>query len=142
MNYLVIGIVISVSFSIVPLIAQGFIVYRRKTQNQMEWLKHHGMTVREPVAEVQTGQDWKYEKGWDRDPWGGNLKQKRTWQTYHEVTAHWMDLRTKQVYTFRGKVWSDEVTGKLIEGHPVRVIVDPHHPSRYRMDFQSLSEHI
>lgn len=51
-----------------------------------------------------------------------------------------MDLRTKQVYTFRGKVRSDAVTGKLEEGHPVRVIVDPDNPSRYCMDFQSMSE--
>ncbi len=142
MNILVSGIAIAVCFIIVPLIASGFIENRRNTQDHMEWLKHHGMSVRAPVAQVQTGQDWKYEQGWYRDPWDGRLKQKRTWQTYNEVTAHWMDLRTKQVYTFRGKVWSDEVTGRLVEGHPVRVLVDPHHPSQYSMDFQSLSEQI
>jgi hypothetical protein len=68
------------------------------------------------------------------------LKQKSTWQTYYDVTAHWMDLRTKQVYTFRGKAWCDEVAGKLVEGDSVRIFVDLHHPSRYSMDFQSLSE--
>lgn len=140
MDYLVIGVAIVASLIIVPLIAKAFIENRRNTQDHMEWLKHHGMAVRAPVAQVQTGQDWKYEQGWYRDPWDGMLKQKSTWQTYYEVTAHWMDLRTKQVYTFRGKVWSDEVTEKLVEGHPVRVIVDPDNPSRYSMDFQSLSE--
>jgi hypothetical protein len=140
MDHLVIGVAIAASLIIVPLIAKGFIENKTNTQDHMEWLKHHGMPVRASVAQVQTGQDWKYEQGWDRDPWDGRLKQKSTWQTYYEVTAHWMDLRTKQVYTFRGKVWSDEVTGKLVEGDSVRVFVDPHHPSRYSMDFQPLSE--
>ena len=140
MHNLVIGVAIAASLIIVPLIATAFIENRRNTQDHMEWLKNHGILVSAPVAKVQTGQDWKYEQGWYRDPWDGMLKRKRTWQTYYEVTAHWMDLRTKQVYTFRGKVWSDEVTGKLGGSHPVRVIVDPHNPSRYCMDFQSLSE--
>jgi hypothetical protein len=140
MDHLVIGVAMAVGLIIVPLIAKGFIENSRNAQYHTEWLKHHGMPVRAPVTQVQTGQDWKYEQGWHRDPWDGMVKQKRTWQTYYEVTAHWMDLRTKQVYTFRGKVWSDEVTGKPVEGHPVRVIIDPHHPSRYSMDFQSLSE--
>jgi hypothetical protein len=142
MNQLVIGIAIAVSFLIVLLIVKGFIETRRNTQDHLEWLKHHGMSVKALVAHVQTGQGWRYEQGLYRDPWDGMLKQKRTWQTYYEVTAHWMDLRTKQVYTFCSKVWSDEVTGKLVEGHSIRVLVDPHHPSRYSMDFQSLSEQI
>ena len=140
MYNLVIGVAIAASLIIVPLIAMAFIENTRNTQDHMEWLKHHGMLVRASVAQVQTRQDWKYEQGWYRDPWDGMLKRKRTWQTYYEVTAHWMDLRTKQVYTFRGEVWSDAVTGKLEKGHLVRVIVDPHNPSRYCMDFQPMAE--
>ncbi len=140
MDKLVLGVVIVASLLIVSLSAMAFIENRRNTQDPMKWLKRHGMLVRVPVAQVQTGQDWKYVQGWYRDPRDGMLKRKRTWQTYYEVTAHWMDLRTKQVHTFRGKVWADEVTGKLGEGHPVRVTVDSHNPSQYSMDFQSLSE--
>ena len=140
MNNLVIGLAIAASLIIVPLIARVFIENRRNTQDDMEWLKSRGMLVRASVTQVETRQDWKYEQGWYRDPWDGMLKRKRAWQTYYEVTAHWMDLRTKQVYTFRGKVWSDAVTGQLGEGHPVRVIVDSDNPSRYCMDFQSISE--
>jgi hypothetical protein len=140
MDKLVFGVALAASLLIVPLIATAFIENRRNTQDPMKWLKHYGMLVRASVTQVQTGQDWKYGKGWYRDPWDGMLKLNRTWQTYYEVTADWMDLRTKQVYTFRGKVWSDEVTGKLGEGHPVRVIVDSHNPSRYSMDVQSLAE--
>ncbi len=138
MDHLVIGVAIAASLIIVPLIAKGFIENKRNTQDHMEWLKHHGRPVRASVAQVQTGQDWKYEQGCYRDPWDGRLKQKSTWQTYYDVTAHWMDLRTKQVYTFRGKAWSDELTNKPMEGHSVRVIVDDHNPTRYKMDLQSL----
>jgi hypothetical protein len=139
MYSLVIGVVIAASLIIVPLLAKDLIENRRNAQENMEWLKHHGMRVIATASQVQIGQDWKNEEGWRRDPWDGLLKQKKTWQTYYDFTAQWMDLRTKQVYTFRGKVWSDEVTGKPAEGHPVRVIVDPHNPGRYSMDFQSLS---
>ncbi len=141
MDPLVIGILAVVaSLIIVPLIAKDLVGNAGNAQETRQWLKHSDSMVRATVIQVQTGQDWKYEQGWDRDPWEGSLKQKRTWQTYYDVTAHWMDLRTKQVYTLRGKVWSDEVAGQLVEGDSVRVFVDPHHPSRYSMDFQSLSE--
>lgn len=139
MDPLVIGVAIATSLVIVPLVAKNLVENRRNAQDNMEWLKHHGMRVTATAAQVQTGQDWKYEDGGWRDPWDGMVKQKKTWQTYYDVTAQWMDLRTKQVYTFRGKVWADEVTGKPMEGHPVGVIVDPHNPSRYSIDFQSLS---
>ena len=55
MDYLVIGVAIAASLIIVPLIAKAFIENRRNTQDHMEWLKHHGMPVRAPVAQVQTG---------------------------------------------------------------------------------------
>ncbi|HXZ04659.1 MAG TPA: hypothetical protein VEH81_07475 [Ktedonobacteraceae bacterium] len=138
MDKLVIGVTIAISFLIVSLIV--FIENRRNAQDHTEWLKYHGMIVKASVAQVQTRQDWKYEQEWYRDSWDGMLKRKRTWQMYYEVTAHWMDLRTKQLYTFHGKVWSDAVTGRLEEGNPIRVIVDPDNPKRYSMDFQSIPE--
>ena len=140
MNPLVIGILaFAVSLVIVPLFAKDLIENTSNAQETRQWLKHSGRQVRATVIQVQMGQDWKYEQGWDRDPWEGSLKQKKTWQTYYDVTAHWMDPRTKQVYTFRGKAWSDELTNKPVEGHPVRVVVDDHNPMRYKMDLQFLS---
>jgi hypothetical protein len=135
MNPLMIGILaFAVSLVIVPLIAKDLIENTSNAQETRQWLEHSGRQVRATVTQLQTGQDWKYEQGWDRDPWEGSLKQKKTWQMYYDVTAHWMDPRTKQVYTFHGKVWSDELTNKPVEGHPVRVIVDDHNPIRHKMD--------
>ena len=117
MDKLILGVAIAASLLIVPLIATAFIENRRNSSDPMKWLKRHGMLVRVQVAQVQTGQDWKYGQGWYRDPWDGMLKRKRTWQTHYEVT------------------------GKPGKGHPVRVIVDSRNPSRYRMDVPpSLSE--
>jgi len=139
MHVLLIGIAVTASFIIVPLIAKNLVENMRNEHENMEWLNQDGIRVLAVVTNVQTRQDWKYIEGWYRDPWDGTAKQKKTWQTCYEVTAQWIDPQTKQVYRFCSEAWSDDVTGKPIEGSAVQVIVDPHNLSRYVIDFQSLS---
>jgi hypothetical protein len=134
-----IGIAVAASLIIVPLVAKNLIENPRNAHENMEWLNQYGIRVMATVTHVQTRQDWKCVEGWCRDPWDGSSKQKKTWQTYYEVTAQWIDPRTQQVYRSRDKAWSDDVTRKPVEGKTVQVIVDPHNPRRYIIDFQSLS---
>ena len=83
MDPLVIGIIaFAASLIIVPLSAKVLIENTSNAQETRQWLKHSGRQVRATVTQVQTGQDWKYEQGWYRDPWEGSLKQKKTWQTF------------------------------------------------------------
>lgn len=139
MHLLLIGIVVTASLIIVPLIAKNLIENTRNTHENMEWLNQYGKRVMATVTHVQIRQDWKDVEGWYRDPWDGTSKQNKTWQTCYEVTAQWIDPRTKQVYRFCSEAWSDDVTRKPVEGNTVQVIVDPHSPRRYVIDFQSLS---
>jgi hypothetical protein len=144
MHLLVIGITITASLIIiiVPLLAKSPIENMRnahENHENMEWLNQYGKRLMATVAHVQISQDWKDVDGWYRDPWDGTSKQKKTWQTYYEIITQWIDPRTKQVYRFRSKPWSDDVTRKPVEGNTVQVIVDPHNPRRYIIDFQSLS---
>ncbi len=69
---------------------------------------------------------------------GGVVRQK-TWQTYYDVTAEWIHGRTKQRYTFRGKVWADDIAKIPTTRQTIVFIVDLRHPQRYAVDLQSLS---
>lgn len=124
MHLLVIGITITASLIIiiVPLLAKSPIENTRNAHENMEWLNQYGKRVMATVTHVQISQDWKDVDGWYRDPWDGTSKQKKTWQTYYEITTQWIDPRTKQVYRFRSKPWSDDVPRKPVEGNTVQVI--------------------
>ena len=139
MHVLLIGIVVTASLIIVPLIAKNLVENMSNAHENMEWLDHYGIRMLATVIYVQTRQDWKYIEGWYRDPWDGTAKQNKIWQTCYEVTTQWIDPQTKQVYRFCGEAWSDDVPGKPVEGKTVQVIVDPHNLRRYVIDFQSLS---
>lgn len=143
MHPLIIGLIALTCFIII-LFAVGILFVVGKLiknmlnlHNNAEWLNRHGKRIMATVVQVQTGQDWKYEEGWERDAWDG-WQQKKSWQTYYDVTTRWKDSRTKRVYTFYSKVWSCEVTKQPVEGDKVDVIVDPRKPRRYRMDFHSI----
>ena len=139
MHLLVIGIAVLASLIVVPLIAKKFIENTRNAHENMEWLNQYGKRMMATVTQVQTRQDWKDVEGWYRDPWDGTSKQNKIWQTCYEITAQWIDPRTKQVHRFCSEAWSDDVTRKPVEGNTVQVIVDPHNLRRYVIDFQSLS---
>src|SRR5581483_462356 len=107
----------------------------RNTRANMEWFNQHRIRVQATVTHVQIGQDWQDEEGCHRDPWDGFLKQNKTWQTYHVITAQWMDRQTQQVFTFRSKAWPNDLTKKPVAGDTLEILVDPSNPRRYIMDF-------
>src|SRR2546421_2453534 len=93
-----------------------------------------GARVLVTITDVQIGQDWKEGERWERSLWDGRLVRQKTWQKYYDVTAGWMHAQTKQSYTFRSKLWSDDVAKPPTTGQTVVFIVDLRHPQHSAVD--------
>jgi hypothetical protein len=139
MTLLLIGINAVVSMLFLAFLALAFI---RKVRNARDdaWLPmQDGARVLTTITDVQIGQDWKVGERWERSLWDGRLVKQKTWQTYYDVTAKWVDAQTKQSYFFRSKFWSDDVAKKPTTGQTVVFIADIRHPHRSAVDVQSFS---
>jgi hypothetical protein len=111
----------------------------RNAHEGTQWPLRDGTRVLTTITDVQSKQDWKEEERWERNPWDGRLVRQRTWHTSYEVTARWVHGQTKQSYTLRSTVWSEEVARIPTTGQTVVFIVDRRHPQRSAVDWQSLS---
>jgi hypothetical protein len=98
-----------------------------------------GARVLATITDVQIRQEWKQGERWERSLWDGRLTRQKTWQTYYDLTAVWMQTQTKHSYLFRSKVWSDDVAKPPTAGQTVVFIVDRRHPQRSAVDVQSFS---
>jgi len=132
------GITIVVSLLIVASLALAIRGYVRNAHD-VQWPRGDETPVLATITEVQIKQDWKEGERWERSTWDGSLVRQRTWQTYYDVTAQWMHSQTKQSYTFRSKVWSDDVAKTPTAGDTIVFIVDLRHLQQYAVDLQSLS---
>ncbi len=137
---LTIGISAFVSLLIIASLALTIMWLVRNARDGVQRPMRDGKRLLATITDVQIKQDWKEGERWERNPWNGNLTRQKTWQTYYDMTAEWMPSQTKQKYTFRSKVWSDEVAKTPTKGHTIVFIVDLRHPQRYTVDLQSLSD--
>src|SRR6266699_1504655 len=136
MSPLMSGITIVVILLIVASLALAIRGYVRNAHD-VQWPRRDGTSVLATITDVQIKQDWKEGERWERSTWDGSLVRQRTWQTYYDVTAQWMHSQTKQSYTFRSKVWSDDVAKTPTAGDTIVFIVDLRHPQQYAVDLQS-----
>ena len=139
MSPLMSGITIVVILLIVASLALAIRGYVRNAHDDVQWPRRDGTPVLATITDVQIKQDWKEGERWERSTWDGSLVRQRTWQTYYDVTAQWMHSQTKQSYTFRSTVWSDDVAKTPTAGDTIVFIVDLRHPQQYAVDLQSLS---
>ena len=139
MSPLMSGITIVVILPIVASLALAITGYVRNAHGDVQWPRRDGTSVLATITDVQIKQGWKEGERWERSTWDGNLVRQRTWRTYYDVTAQWMQSQTKQSYTFRSKVWSDDVAKTPTAGDTIVFIVDLRHPQQYAVDLQSLS---
>ena len=115
---------------------------RRKVRNarhDVYWPMRAGVRVLATITDVQIRQEWKQGERWERSLWDGRLVRQKTRQMYYDVTAGWMHAQTKQSYTFRSKVWSDDVAKPPTTGQTVVFIADLRHPQHSAVDVQSIS---
>jgi hypothetical protein len=114
----------------------------RKVRNARDDVRlpmRDGARVLTTITDVQIGQDWKVGERWERNSWDGSLVKQKTWQTYYDVTAKWVDAQTKRSYFFHSKVWFDDVAKKPTPGQTVVFIADIRHPDRSSVEVQSFS---
>ena len=137
MKLLILGIVLAaiLLFILIPIVVRYVVKRSNKTQD-IHWLKQHGRQVIAHVVDVKTDQGWKYEDRSQWNSWEGRYEQARTWRTFYDITAIWMEPQTKQNYTFSFKLWADEVESKLDTNSIVPVVFDPKNPERYYVDLK------
>ncbi len=128
-----IGLVVMISLliisSIVLTIIEGMSNHRDVRRDRVR--------VMATVIDVQMKQDWRYCEEWERDVWSGDLKRKRTWQTYYDVAAQWVHPQTGHLYTSRIHIWSNGCTSKPVKGDSGAVWFDPHNLEWSCLDPQS-----
>jgi hypothetical protein len=137
MLLLMIGITAVASLLMMVALALAIMRQVRGARNEVQGSVRGGKQVVATITDVQVGQDWKEGERWERNPWDGTLLRQKTWQTYYDVTAHWLHPQTKQKYMFRSKVWSGDVIKTPTAGDAIVFIVDPRHPQRYVVDLRS-----
>ena len=139
MMLLLIGINAVLSLLFLAFVALAII---RKVRNALDDVRlpmRDGARVLATITDVQIGQDWKEGERWERNSWDGRLVKQKTWHTYYDVTAKWVDAQTKRSYYFRSKIWFDDVAKKPTPGQTVVFIADIRHPHRSAVDVQSFS---
>jgi hypothetical protein len=113
---------------------------RSNRRDERPALMPEGRHVLATITQVHLKQGWKVAERWERNPWDGTLRRQQSWQTFYDLTAHWMDPGTKQVYPFRRQVWADEVSTQPVEGQLVQILVQEQPPRRSGLDRQGLAE--
>jgi hypothetical protein len=137
---LLIGISAVVSLLLLAALAAAMRREVRTTRADRPALMPEGRHVLATITQVHLKQGWKVAERWERNPWDGTLRRQQSWQTFYDLTAHWMDPGTKQVYPFRRQVWADEVSTQPVEGQLVQVLVQEQPPRRSGLDRQGLAE--
>jgi hypothetical protein len=132
---------ISAAVSLLRLAALAVVMIQKvgKARNDEHRLTQDGARVLATITNVQSKQEWKEGKRWERNAWDGRLVRQKTWQTSYDMTARWTHPQTKQSYLFRSKLWSDDVAKPPATGQTVVFIVDPRHPEHPAADVQSFS---
>ncbi len=139
MTFLLLVISAVVSLLFLAFLALAMIRKVRNAHDDIRLPMRDGARVLTTITDVQIGQGWKVGERWERNSWDGSLVKQKTWQTYYDVTAKWVDAQTKQSYFFHSKVWSDEVAKKPTTGQTVVFIADMRHSHRSAVDVQSFS---
>lgn len=139
MSPLLIGISAAVSLLFLASLVLAMMRQVRSAHDEVQGPRRDGTRVLATITDVQIWQDWKEGERWERSLWDGRLVRQKTWQMYYDVTAWWMHAQTKQSYTFRSKIWSDDVAKPPTTGQTVVFIVDLRHPQHSAVDVQSIS---
>jgi hypothetical protein len=137
---LLVGITAVTSVLMVVAFALTITQKMRSARNAVQEFVRGGTGVVAIITDVQIKQGWKEGERWERNLWDGTLMRQKTWQTYYDVTAHWLHPQTEKKYTFCSKVWSDDVAKIPTAGDAIIFIVDLRHPQRYALDLQSTSD--
>jgi len=124
---------------VVAALALAVIRRARNARDDVQGPMRGGMRVMATITDVQIRQGWRYGKKWERDPWDGSLVRQKTWQTYYDVTAHWLHPQTRQSCTSYSNVWSDDVAKTPTAGDTIVIIVDLRHPQCSAVDLRSFS---
>lgn len=137
MKLLIMGIVLGAILLtiLIPIVVRQ-VVKRSNNTPDLKWLQQQGRHVIAHVVDVKTDQGWRYEDRSQWNTWEGRYEQARTWRTFYDITAFWMEPQTKQNYTFRFEVWADEVVSKPDTNSIVPVAFDPKNPERYFVDLK------
>ncbi len=121
--------------SLAPIIMQQ----RRNTREDERWPRHKRMCALATITTIDIRQDWKEGERWEQSPWNGRLVRQRSWQTYYDITAEWIQEQSKQRTILRSRVWPDEVTKAPGIGQTIVVVVDLRHPEHAVVDMKSFS---
>ena len=138
MSPLLIGSSVVVSLVFLASLALVMMRKARNARDGVPW-PMGDQAILATITDVQIRQEWKEGEQWERSLWDGRLVRQKTWQTYYDVTAEWMDAQTKQRYLLRSKVWSDEVAKPPTSGHTVVFLLNLRRPDRSAVDVQSFS---
>jgi hypothetical protein len=137
MKLLIMGIVLGAILLtiLIPIVVRQ-VVKRSNNTPDLKWLQQQGRHVIAHVVDVKTDQGWRYEDRSQWNTWEGRYEQARTWRTFYDITALWMEPQTKQNYTFCFKVWADEVVSQPDTNSIVPVAFDPRNPEHYYVDLK------
>ncbi len=136
MKLLIMGIILAAFLLIILIsIVVRYLVKRNKNPD-LKWLQQHGKHVIAHVVDVKTEQGWRYEDGSQWNTWEGRYEQARTWRTFYDITATWIEPQTEQNYMFSFKLWADQVVSKPDTNSIVPVVFDPKNPERYFVDLK------
>jgi hypothetical protein len=139
MKLLLMGIVLAAILLIILIfIVVRYVVKRNNNTPDLKWLQQHGRHVIAHVVDVKTEQGWRYEDRSQWNTWEGRYEQARTWRTFYDITAAWIEPQMKQNYTFSFKLWADEVVSKPDTSSSVPIVFDAKNPERYYVDLKVL----
>ena len=136
MKLLIMGVILAVILLTILVSIIVLFVKRNKNTLDMKWLQQHGRHVIAHVVDVKTEQGWRYDDRSQWNTWEGKYEQARSWLTYYYITATWIDPPMKQNYTFRFKLWADEVVSKPDTSSSVPVVFDARKTERYHVDLK------
>jgi hypothetical protein len=125
---LMIGITTVAALLIVAALALAIIRQARNAHDDAQGPMRGGTRVLATITDVQIRQEWRYGEKWERNSWDGSLVRGKTWRTYYDVTAHWLNPQTKQSCTSHSKIWSDDFANVPTAGDTIVIIVDLRHP--------------
>ena len=136
MKLLIMEIIPAAILLLLTLVIVRYVIMRNNNTPDKKWLQQHGRRVIAHVVDVKTEQGWRYEDRSQWNSWEGKYEQARTWQTFYDITATWIEPQIEQNYVFSFKLWADEVVSKPDTSSSVPVVFDARKPERYYVDLK------
>src|SRR5215472_1207171 len=100
MKLLIMEIIPAAILLLLTLVIVRYVIMRNNNTPDKKWLQQHGRRVIAHVVDVKTEQGWRYEDRSQWNSWEGRFEQARTWRTFYDITATWIESEMEQNYTF------------------------------------------